>query len=609
MSKGININKFFLRLQLYVFSLLILGTVTNILFQISNRSFDWSEVAPQFWEFFKVVYLPIALALLILHLLIKKVKYVKLYLYYNVWIKYVFKVLKRLSTTSRNKFLRKSSERILNNYFDEYCDSLILESFSAFNSHSDNSFPMWIQTKTHKNKPVFIRREHLKAKNFWPNWAFSVILLFNKLRFVCYCDDDNKTKIKLEIDLHNQEYGIYNNAGKAFLINRFLVREGEINNIYIEKADRINDFLKNAKPGQVLEIDTRETPFRWASGGILPIAHWKGKYWYVLFFRGIMPVGWNLPNGASENAEEYKNLHTLMVREFSEELILLNREPKIDDPVPIIQRVFHFDDPIFEELPEEVKDKITSKKFIKKHAKLRKSHDNLDIKFEDDDKGLNLERVKTPFEIEIKYNSRNSKKNTTKKIKDVIFSVNPYEFGIESISIYNFEMKEDDYPMFGEIWEVADCLLREPVLLISCDYVQEVFNNNKKGASLSSQILDPLYLGGKSLQMIPTGAYHIFDKDIEFRKQRINHLVKELQKCETALYRRKWDSTCKKLKMELEMHKRWLEDYEKLFKDVQNGKVDIKGCKHRSISVLCPVTWKTLELVHKYNILKDLRPK
>jgi hypothetical protein len=378
-------------------------------------------------------------------------------------------------------------------------------------------------------------------------------------------------------------------------------------------------------------------------------------------------VGWNVANGASETKEEYKNLHSLMVREFSEELILLDREPQIDDPARVGQKVFRFSDQLFGVLPDEIKDRIRSKEFIERHAHLRNFHDNL---FIDYNEGPILEPIRTPFEIQVSYHSKNSQETHTRTIEDVIFSVNPLEFGIESISLYAFEMDDEDYPIQGEIWEVADCPLREPVLLLSCDYVQEVFEKN--GGTLGEHVMKSPYLDCKILEKIPKDKYHIFDKDIEFRKRRKERIAKEevrllfsidfvfqsnldidtslsedlrkaienkgilLSQNATILIEEKgsrWLITDKdentnyekmfiirkeegklnfyefstyEIMLEFGLHKHWLESCESVFKILQKDKCDIEKNKHRSASVLCPVTWKTLELVCKYNVLKNL---
>jgi hypothetical protein len=512
------------------------------------------------------------------------------------------------------------------------------------------------------------------AKNFWPNWAFSALVLFNKVKITCDQYNNFCNNFCLEVDLCDQSYGIYNNAGKEFLKKTFLGSKRV--KIFDNEAKRIENFLNDAKPGEHYEINGLDTPLRWASGGVLPIACREGKYYYVLFFRGIQPEGWNVANGASETEDEYINLHNLMVREFSEELMLLKREPLINETSKISQILFKFPCPIMEELPDEVRNNIRSQSFIEKHRNLRKYHDKLTIESEPIQEGPRLGLIKTPFEIKIRYYDRNLETIEFKKIEDVIFSINLREFGIESTSLYWFKMGADDYPIFGEIWEVADCLLREPVLLLSCDYVQKVFDDN--GGTLGEHVKeeDP-YSDCKCLERIPSNECQIFDIDIEFRKRRKDlitegeveflfrvdlsfqseldsnsiseDLKEEFKKNKGILLSQKatvsiekkgsiwlitnkdeknkkdkkkdkhlflikkkedklniYEFSTSKIEDEFDLHRRWLEKFENLFKELQKEGCDIEKNKHRPACMLCPVTWKTIETVCKYNILKDL---
>lgn len=424
----------------------------------------------------------------------------------------------------------------------------------------------------------FICREHLIEKCLWRRWAFAIVLLFNELKIRRYRSSGVK-KFRLEVDLRNQSYGIYNNAGKRFLKNKF--QNEEFKSRCIERSKEIEDFLKSTTPGNdELTINAMEMPLRWASGGMLPIAQWKDKYWYVLNFRDIEPVGWNVANGASETKEEYKNLYSLIYREFSEELVLLNREPYIGDTLHVTQKMFQFPHP----LPEEISRKIINKEFAQKHKQLRKDHDGLIVQFED---GPEIKPISTPFEVQVTCHDENLRDTVAHSIPNVIFTVNPTEFGIEVLLVSCFEMNDNDYLIDGEMWGKGKVLVRRPVMLLSCDYVQEIYNKNK---TLGTYVETPPSLDCKCLEKIPAGEYRVFDKDIEFRKRRLEILRKDNKTKEAP---------------EAEYYRKWLENYELLFKKIKDSENGINRNEHSALTMLCPVTWKTLETICYYKLLQN----
>ncbi|MFH1844544.1 MAG: hypothetical protein ABIF77_15195 [bacterium] len=62
-------------------------------------------------------------------------------------------------------------------------------------------------------------------------------------------------------------------------------------------------------------------PYRYASGGALPILRRAGQDYCVLFYRDIFPVGWNIANGGSESWRELLDPGRIIERELREELL------------------------------------------------------------------------------------------------------------------------------------------------------------------------------------------------------------------------------------------------------------------------------------------------
>lgn len=339
-----SINRSFIKLQFWWFSIFLIGVIAGALYQVIGGSQSLNSVMFSLWQYVKIFYLPGALIILLFHCLFLMITPLQVYFYYYVWIKRIYSTLKRWIQIPYSNFKGRLARWLLSSFFNDYFDTLILKSFPEKflkGCSLPREYSNKVQEMSLENKPILIRREHLMKKGFWPKWAFATVLLFNKLIIQRYQARHGEIKFRLKVDLRNQSHGIYNNAGKLFLKSIFL--NDEFKSRCLEKSKKIEDFLKsNTSQEDILTIDAKEMPFRWASGGILPIALWKGRYWYVLYFRDIEPVGWNIANGASEIKEEYKNLYSLSYREFSEELVLLSRKPSLSDKLPLHKKYFVF---------------------------------------------------------------------------------------------------------------------------------------------------------------------------------------------------------------------------------------------------------------------------
>jgi len=65
-------------------------------------------------------------------------------------------------------------------------------------------------------------------------------------------------------------------------------------------------------------------PFRYASGGALPVLAFAGRHYYCLFYRDIFPIGWNIANGGCDTRNELLYPMVAAERELREELIIWN---------------------------------------------------------------------------------------------------------------------------------------------------------------------------------------------------------------------------------------------------------------------------------------------
>ena len=76
-------------------------------------------------------------------------------------------------------------------------------------------------------------------------------------------------------------------------------------------------------------VDCSNWPLRYANGGVLPIVHFEGQDYFLLFYRDIFPIGWNIANGASDDEEEWVDPGRIIHREFAEEVLFADPTEKL----------------------------------------------------------------------------------------------------------------------------------------------------------------------------------------------------------------------------------------------------------------------------------------
>ncbi len=293
----------------------------------------------------------------------------------------------------------------------------------------------------------------------------------------------------------------------------------------------------------------------------------------MFFFRDITPIGLNIAIGASESKKEYKNLHMLIGREFSEEVVLLSSEPH--PKLSVAQ--YRFTTNTFDPDATKSISWYTNPDFVKRHNQLRKEHDDFEIKQLSGDEGRSITPLITPFRVRVKYHSATLNSLDNSYFKDVVFTINPHEFGVEVIWLCQFLLREDEYIIDGEFDMGRNYLVRQPVILIDMEFLKNTYYENKS-LGLKKQGTDI-----KVLPLIPEGKFIIFDQDIALRKRRLINLNSQLKKIK--------HKPADKI-FERDRIKKWLDDYEMSFANAKTGSLTSE-----SLRSLCPVTWKTLELI------------
>lgn len=487
-----------------------------------------------------------------------------LWLYYRLWLRVV-----------KPRFFRLSER-----------ESNIVKSFRYFMPDDDH----W------KNKrPCFIEREDLLRRRFWPGWVFSIVTVFgqHKIGQVVLTDNNKKKKWELQVDLTGESYGIYSNDGKQFLRSEFLGNRPAIQKEIVERSQRIHDFMKPEKvPGSrwSWNEDGGVLPIRWASGGFLPLIWFKNDYWVLFFLRDRRPpIGLNIANGASENKNEYKNIRSLMAREFCEEVVVLNGRP-----IPgfaVLQIRFESDE--FREL--------VNPQFTIEHARIRRSVDGLAIDQTEEREALRKMRLlETPFVLSVRFHETNLVDTQIDHVSNIIYSINPAEFGIEIIKLCTLELRDTDYILDGEFDLSNKVLIRQLPILLKVNYLFDIF---KSKGSLGSYISEGNSADGKLLDAVPASQCYIFDADVDLRRARREGIQSELESGPPAQLRRNLEWERKNIVSD------WLERYDKSVSRIKEEGLSGNEQADKELRTLCPVAWKALELAFSHGILKEVTKK
>lgn len=86
--------------------------------------------------------------------------------------------------------------------------------------------------------------------------------------------------------------------------------------------EEIDQFMDRGGGAEYV-FDDPKFPFRYVSGGTLPVVRMGGTDYYALFYRDVFPIGWNLSNGSSDSREELLQPVEAIERELREELMVV----------------------------------------------------------------------------------------------------------------------------------------------------------------------------------------------------------------------------------------------------------------------------------------------
>ena len=123
--------------------------------------------------------------------------------------------------------------------------------------------------------------------------------------------------VKLEVELDHKASTIATREARRF------VRKN--NSHFDETASELDLQLEDVYAGTADAFNHEEKgfPFRFASGGTVPILEIDGTNYYCLFLRALHPIGWNLANGGCNSVDDLRDPTKTILRELREELIVV----------------------------------------------------------------------------------------------------------------------------------------------------------------------------------------------------------------------------------------------------------------------------------------------
>lgn len=128
---------------------------------------------------------------------------------------------------------------------------------------------------------------------------------------------------ELTVSFNFDTPSIWNRNGKNIL-HKNIPNFEKKSKIYQKELDACLLYNK----GEKYRFNDPKFPFRYASGGVLPIIRFGENDYYCLFYREVFPIGWNIANGGCDTRAELLNPLATIEREFFEELIIIDPKNK-----------------------------------------------------------------------------------------------------------------------------------------------------------------------------------------------------------------------------------------------------------------------------------------
>lgn len=196
-------------------------------------------------------------------------------------------------------------------------------------------------------------------------------------------------------------------------------------------------------------FDCSNWPMRFANGGVLPVIQLEGDDYFLMFYRDIFPIGWNIANGASDNTDEWLDPGRIILREFGEEVLIFD---------PTASR-FHIYEPPGSARP------------LGFHEEALAAWIAIRPELSDFERApIPLKWIEGPDAVDVQFGGRRQ------PTKQVFLNVLPEDQGIEVDRIALIRLHEDARFLCGEIFNNQLC--NQMVGLFHVERVRELFDGN-----------------------------------------------------------------------------------------------------------------------------------
>lgn len=128
---------------------------------------------------------------------------------------------------------------------------------------------------------------------------------------------------RLEVGFDERTPTVWQRDGKT-AVHRWMLEKSDHHEKVVRYQQEINRFLDGDDTiSKVFSFNDPAFPFRYVSGGTLPVVRMGSTEYYALFYRDVFPIGWNISNGSSDTREELLQPMEAIERELHEELMVV----------------------------------------------------------------------------------------------------------------------------------------------------------------------------------------------------------------------------------------------------------------------------------------------